>query len=60
MNVLSLKMWTETKALVVKRSFATMNSDMDIEDLRNLTNSKKMREDLADEALDKFWERYLR
>jgi len=37
-----------------------MNSDMDIEDLRNLTNSKKMREDLADEALDKFWESYLR
>ena len=60
MNVLSLKMWTETKALVVERSFATMNSDMDIEDLRNLTNSKKMREDLADEALDKFWESYLR
>lgn len=53
-------MWTETKALAVERSFATMNSDMDIEDLRNLTNSKKMREDLADEALDKFWERYLR
>jgi len=53
-------MWTETKALVVERSFATMNSDMDIEDLRNLTNSKKMREDLADEALDKFWESYLR